>query len=174
MPKLHKPVFPSGSKVIAEGISVECRDKQVVYFNGLLPIFQHPEDDLPSFRMITSQLIDMGVVRQADIVKTFGVPLATVKRYLKLLRVNGTKSFFIEPKRRSASVLTAETLPAIEQMLAEGRSVPEVAKSSGVKANTLHKAIRAGRLRDVKKKIPLPSQTHCPHKVNAAKSTARP
>jgi hypothetical protein len=36
--------------------------------------------------MITSQLIDMGAARQVDVVNAFGVPLPTVKRYLKLLQ----------------------------------------------------------------------------------------
>lgn len=155
MPKLQRPIFPSGSKEIAEGYSVECRDKQVVYFCGLMPVFQHAEDDLQSFRMFTSQLLDMNAVRQADIVNTFGVPLATVKRYLKLLRDYGKKAFFAEPKRRSAPVLTDETRHIVEGLIGEGKTVPELAEASGVKANTLHKAIRAGRLPRVKKKSPL-------------------
>jgi len=60
MPQLQLPICPSGSKKISKGIAVECRDKQVVYFSGLLPVFQHAEGDLQSFRLFTSQLIDMG------------------------------------------------------------------------------------------------------------------
>jgi hypothetical protein len=152
MPQLQKPIFPAGSKTIAEGISVECRDQDVVYFASMLPMFHHAEDDLPSFRMFTSQLIDMGVARQVDIVDAFGVPLPTVKRYLKLFRDYGPKEFFADPKRRSAAVLKDDLRQAVEQLIEEGRSVPEVAEATGVKANTLHKAIRAGRLPRVKKK----------------------
>ena len=155
MPQLQLPIFPSGSKEIAEGYSVECRDKQVVYFCGMMPVFQHDEEDLQSFRMFTSQLVDMGVVRQVDIVNVFGIPLPTVKRYLKLLRVYGKKPFFAGPKRRSAPVLTDEARHIVEGLIEEGKTVPEVAQASGVKANTLHKAIRAGRLPRVKKKNPL-------------------
>ena len=57
---------------------------RVVYLYGSLPVFQHAEGDLRSFRLITSQLIDMGAVRQVDIVNAFGVPLPTVKRYRRL------------------------------------------------------------------------------------------
>ncbi|HLY19450.1 MAG TPA: hypothetical protein VKR61_19620 [Bryobacteraceae bacterium] len=174
MPQLQLPVFPSGSKNITEGIAVECRDKQVVYFCGLLPVFQHAEGDLQTFRLITSQLIDMGAVRQVDIVDAFGVPLPTVKRYLKLLREFGPKVFFKEPERRSASVLTSEVRQIVERLIAEGRSVPEVAEASGVKANTLHKAIRAGRLPSTQKKSPPPIQPPSLPKANAAKSTAQP
>ena len=174
MPQLQLPIFPSESKCIATGYSVECRDKQVVYFSGLLPVFQHAEDDLRSFRMFTSELIDLGVVRQVDVVNAFGVPLPTVKRYLKLLRDHGPKVFFAEPKRRSASVLTDETRQSIECLIEEGKSVPEVAEASGVKANTLHKAMRAGRLPRVKKNNPPRIQHPSPPKANAARSTAQP
>jgi hypothetical protein len=152
MPQLQLPIFPSGSKNIGEGIAADCQDKQVVYFCGLMPVFQHAESDLRSFRLITSQLIDTGAVRQVDIVNAFGVPLPTVKRHLKLLRDHGPEVFFAKPKRRSASVLQGEARQIAERLILEGRSVPEVAEASGVKANTLHKAIRAGRLPRAKKK----------------------
>jgi hypothetical protein len=174
MPQLQLPIFPSGSKCIAEGIAAECRDKQVVYFSGLLPVFQHAEDDLQSFRLFTSLLIDMGAVRQVDIVNAFGVPLPTVKRYLKLLRDHGPKMFFAEPKRRSASVLKGEVRQVVEQLIEEGRSVREMAEVSGVKANTLHKAMRAGRLPRAKKKFSPRIQHPSPPKANAARSTAQP
>jgi transposase len=152
MPQLQLPVFPAGSKHLTNEIAVECRDKRVVYIHGLMPMFQHDEADIRAFRMFTSQLIDMGVVRQGDIVETFGVPLSTVKRYLKLFREQGVKAFFAEPKGRSGSVLKDEVKETAESLLREGLSVPDVAQATGVKANTLHKAIRAKRLPAVKKK----------------------
>ena len=174
MPQLQLPIFPAGAKCITSEIAVECRDKQVVYIYGWLPVFQHAEGDLQSFRLITSQLIDMGAARQVDIVNAFGVPLPTVKRYLRLLRDDGSKAFFAEPKRRSASVLKGEARQIVERLIAEGLSVPEVAQASGVKANTLHKAIRAGRLPAVKQKRPSLLQRPSPPKANAARSTAQP
>src|ERR1039458_6839664 len=83
MPQLQLPIFPAGAKRITNEIAVECRDKQVVYLYGSLPVFQHAEGDLQSFRLITSQLINMGAARQVDVVNAFGVPLPTVKRYLR-------------------------------------------------------------------------------------------
>jgi len=52
------------------------------------------EKDLKSFRMYTSQLIANGTVRQRDIVRAFRVPLATVKRYMKVHRNRGPQVFF--------------------------------------------------------------------------------
>jgi transposase len=174
MPQLLLPIFPAGSKCITDSIAVECRNKQVVYVYGTLPIFQHAEADVQSFRLFTSQLIDSGAARQVEIVEAFGVPLVTVKRYLKLLREHGTKAFFAEPKRRSEAMLKEEVRRVVEALLREGRSVPEVAKATGIQANTLHKAIRAGRLPAVQKKTFRgdPIQNPCPPKVSGAKTTA--
>ena|SRR5438067_9087812 len=172
MPQLQLPIFPVGSKNLTNEIAVECEGKHVVYVYGSMPIFQHEKRDIGSFRMFTSQLINNGTARQADIVYTFGVPLPTVKRYLKLLREQGPEAFFAEPKHRSASVLNGEVLENVEGLLREGRSVPEVARASGVMANTLHKAIRAGRLPAVKKKIHN-EQRMSPPKASGVRSTAR-
>jgi len=70
--------------------------------------------------------------------------------------------------------LKGEARQIVERLIEEGGSVPEVAQASGVKANTLHKAIRAGRLPTVKKKQPSLLQRPSPPKANAARSTAQP
>jgi len=83
--------------------------------------------------------------------------MGTVKRYMKVYRDYGAKGFY-EPKPRhsSASVLKGEVLERAQQLLDEGPSVPEVAKQLEVLANTIHKAIRAGRLRQPQKKANAP------------------
>ena len=174
MPQLQLPIFPAGSKCITDSIAVECRDKQLVYIYGTLPIFQHAEGDIRSFRLITSQLINSGAARQVDIANAFAVPLTTVKRYVRLLREHGSKAFFAEPKRRSETVLTEEVRPIVESLLQEGRGVPEVAKATGIHANTLHKAIRAGRLPEAQKKTVAGRsvQNPRPPRASGAKATA--
>ena len=110
-----------------------------------------------SFRMFTSQMIASGTVKPKEIVKTFGVPMITVKRYAKLYRDFGSKGFYQAPPRHSsASVLQGPVLEQAQQLLDAGRSVPEVAAELGVLTNTLHKAIRAGRLRGSQKKTRAP------------------
>jgi hypothetical protein len=146
MPQLQLPIFPEGLTSITEDLAFQREDGQVVYFDGLMPVFQHDEKDLKSFRVFTSQLIANGTVRQRDIVHAFGVPLATVKRYTKLHREQGAAGFFRPPRRRSASVLTPEVQQRAQALLDEGQSVPEVSREVRVAGNTLHKAIRAGRL----------------------------
>jgi hypothetical protein len=152
MPQLQLPIFPDGLTSITEDLGFQREDGRVVYFHGLMPVFQHDERDLKSFRMYTSQLIANGTVRQRDIVHAFGVPLATVKRYMRLHREHGAAGFFRPPRRRSASVLTPEVKQRAQSLLDEGKSVPEVGSEIGVAGGTLRKAIHAGRLHAFKKK----------------------
>ena len=152
MPQLQLPIFPDGLISITEDLAFQREDGKVVYFHGLMPVFQHGEKDLKSFRMFTSQLIANGTVRQRDIVQAFGVPLATVKRYMKVHREQGSAGFFRTQRRRSASVLTPEVKQRAQALLDEGKSVPEVSREIGVTGTTLHKAIQAGRLHAFKKK----------------------
>ena len=152
MPQLQLPIFTDGLTSITEDLAFQRADGRVVYFHGLMPVFQHDERDLKSFRMYTSQLIANGTVRQRDIVRAFGVPLATVKRYMKLHREHGAAGFFRPPRRRSASVLTPEVKQRAQSLLDEGKNVPEVSSEIGVAGDTLRKAIHAGRLHAFKKK----------------------
>ncbi len=81
------------------------------------------------------------------------MPPKTVKRYVKRFREGGAKSFFVTPRRRAASVLKGAVKEQAQALLDEGKSVPEVAKETGVLANTLHKAIRVQRLHQLKKRV---------------------
>ena len=75
-----------------------------------MPVFIHDEHDLRTFRMITSQFIVNGNVKQSRIAEVFGVLLITVKRYTKLYREKGPAGSYAEPKRRGPAVLTPEVL----------------------------------------------------------------
>ena len=155
MPQTQLPLFPSGATAINESLGFECREGQVVYINGHLPVFTHAKEDLESFRFFTTQLIVNGTATQGEIARAFGAPLVTIKRYVKRYRNKGAKSFFAPAERREGSQLTAEMLLKVRGLLEGGQSVPEVSRATGVLANTLHKAIRGGRLPSpAKKKSP--------------------
>ena len=147
MPQLQLPIFPAGVTEINSRVAVEAKEGQVCYVHGHLPVFQHEETDVRSFRMFTSQMIVTGTVKPKEIVETFGVPIVTVKRYMKVYRVHGAKGFYeTKPRHSSASKLKGETLGRAQQLLEQGKSVPDVADELNVLGNTIHKAIRAGRL----------------------------
>ena len=173
MPQLQLPIFPAGVTEINSRIAVQKEASTVWYIHGHLPVFQHAEEDVQSFRMFTSQMIAGGTVKPKEIVKTFGVPMITVKRYVKLYREHGSKGFYeSKPRHSSASVLKGEVLEQAQGLLDEGRSLPEVAEELKVLANTLHKAIRAGRLRGgPKKTMAVPARQAT--RASAARSTAR-
>ena len=153
MPQLQLPIFPAGVTEINSNVAVRKEDQVVWYLHGHVPTFHHGEEDLRSFRMYTSQLIVAGTVKPKEVVRAFGVPKITVKRGVKLYREYGSKGFYEQrPRKSSASVLKGEMLERTQRLLEQGQSVPEVAEATGVLADTLRKAILAGRLRGAVKK----------------------
>jgi len=85
-------------------------------------------------------------------VRAFGVPLATVKRYMKVHREQGTAGFFPTAAAAIGERTDAGVKQRAQALLDEGKSVPEVSREIGVTGTTLHKAIQAGRLHAFKKK----------------------
>jgi hypothetical protein len=94
MPQLQLPIFPAGVTEINSQIAVQKEAGRVFYLHGHMAVFQHAEQDVRSFRMFTSQMIESGSVKPKEIVKTFGVPMITVKRYMKLYRERGSAAFY--------------------------------------------------------------------------------
>jgi len=115
-------------------------------------VFVHAEDDVATFRMITSQFCAHGHARQCDIVRAFGVTSISVKRAVKLYRERGAKGFYAPRASRGAAVLTAGVVAEIESLRVEGASLGEVAQKLGLKLDTLRKAVSAGRIRPIAKK----------------------
>jgi transposase len=152
MPQLQLPIFPAGVTHLTSELAFMKREGQVTYFNGLMPVFTHAESDLRTFRMITSQFIINGNVKQSQVARVFGLPLVTVKRYTKLYREKGPAGFYSDRRRRGAAVLTPEVIEKAQAMFDEGLGLPEVSLHLGLLANTLSKAVHAGRLHQPLKK----------------------
>lgn len=153
MPQISLPIFPEGMCHINGNVGFRCDGATMTYFLGPMPLFRHDVSDMRSFRMITSQLYVNGNVRQSDICRAFGVSRISVKRYVKLYREKGVAGFFEEPRRRGPGVLLPSVLAQAQGLLDEGLTVPEIAEQLGLRADTLRKAVRFGRLHQpVKKK----------------------
>lgn len=140
------PFFPEGVTQITALLAFRKQDGQITYFNGAMPVFAHPADDLDSFRMITAQFCVNGNAKQAEIVRAFGVTKISVKRAVKRYREQGPKSFYLPRKRRGPAVLTAPVLAEAQRLFDAGLETAEVADQLGVKRDTLSKAVRAGRV----------------------------
>jgi len=152
MPQIQLPIFPDGVTEISPNLAFEKRDGRVTYFHGLFPVFVHDEADIRTFRMITSQFCAQGSATQSQIVRAFGVPLRTVKRYCKLYKEKGPEGFYAPRVHRGPAVLVAEVMQKAQEMLDRGEGIKQVAEQLGVKHNTLQKAVRAGRLHVREKK----------------------
>ena len=152
MPQMQLPIFPPGLTFINRQIGFEKKEGRIYYFHGLLPVFSHDKDDLESFRFITSQLIVGGNVKQVEIVKAFGVSSISVKRSVKRLREQGAQGFFNKAKGRSPHILTPDIVEKAQRLLYKGYNPSEAARRLNLKANTVRKAIQAGRLHKKKRK----------------------
>ena len=153
MPQLQLPIFPDGVTYITNQLAFKRQDGQVTYFNGHMPVFSHDESDIATFRMITSQFCVTGHVKQSDIIRVFGVTPISVKRSVKIFREKGPKGFYAPRVTRGPAVLVEDVVNEIEERLAGGATPAEVAKTLGLKLNTIQKAMREGRIRaPVKKK----------------------
>jgi len=152
MPQLQLPIFPAGSIPLTAELAVVSAEGQVTYFHGSLPVFRHRVEDVKSFRLITSQLYLNGHVKQADIVRVFGVSAISVKRAVKVYEQKGPGGFWERRRPRGPSVLTAEVLRGVQEELDAGQELRAVARGRGLNYSTLKKAVAGGRLhRGVKK-----------------------
>ena len=158
MPQLQLPMFPLGVTHITALLAFIKEDENITYFNGSLPVFSHPEKDTQSFRMITAQFCVNGHTQQMEIVRAFGVTQISVKHSVKLYREEGARGFYKQKKSRGAAILTPTVLEQVQQLLTEHEEVADIAAKLGIKADTLTRAIRSGRLhKPAKKKIPITS-----------------
>ena len=61
--------------------------------------FMHDEDDMASFKMITSQLYINGAAKQVEIVNAFSINPLSLKRWVKKYREEGPAAFYVRKPR---------------------------------------------------------------------------
>lgn len=150
MRRRYTPLFPQDITEITTNLTVSKNEGQVMYYQNELPVFIHAENDMASFRMITSQFCVSGRVKQIQIARTFGIPQVSVKRAVKRYREYGPRGFYAVRKTRGASVLTEPVMIEVQLLLDAGLTVKKVAERMGLKRDTLLKAVRAGKLHVIK------------------------
>lgn len=99
MPQLQLPIFPDGVTEVTANVAFEKQDGQIVYYNGMVPIFMHGEEDMASFKVITSQLYINGAAKQVEIVNAFGINPLALKRWVKAYREEGPSAFYARKRR---------------------------------------------------------------------------
>jgi len=146
MPQALLPLIAEGATPINELISVVREDGQWVYFCGTQPIFQHAEGDRKAFRMFTAQLCVQGAVKQAQVIRAFGVSKSSVLRSVDTYRRHGVEGFYQQRRVRGAPVMTPEVIQQAEHLLEEGHSKAEAARRLNVAYDALRKAVDQGRV----------------------------
>jgi transposase-like protein len=146
MPQMLLPIFTREVTLINQLIGFAKRDGRVYYFNGQMPIFVHDENDLDSFKMFMAQLFVTGNATQSEINKTFGLNPINMKRWSKRYREGGPGAFYKRERKCKPRVMTPEILDTAQALLDEAHTGKDVAEELGLKANTLRKAIREGKL----------------------------
>ncbi len=73
MPQLLLPITPAGSNSLGSLLSICNTNGEWTYHLGRAVIGRHTEDDLASFRLMTSQFVAEGLCTQGDVVHAFGV-----------------------------------------------------------------------------------------------------
>jgi len=146
MPQALLPLIAEGATPINELINVVREEGQWVYFCGTQPVFQHAEGDQKAFRMFTAQLCVQGAVKQADVIRAFGVSKSSVLRSVDKYHRQGVQGFYQQRRTRGAAVMTPEVIQQTRHLLEEGHSKAEVARQLDIPYDTLRKAIDQGRV----------------------------
>jgi transposase len=152
MPQRQLPIYPPNLTHITQDVGFEKVEGRIYYFHASLPLYSHDEDDIESFRYITSQLIVSGHVKQIQISRTFGVPYISVKRGVSCLRTEGLKGFISKRQGGTPHVITPEMKNKIQLLLNKGKNPSQIAKKLGLHADTIRKAIKSGRIENNKDK----------------------
>jgi transposase len=152
MPQPLLPMFPADVTELNDLVSFAKREGTVYYCNGPMPVFSHAESDRASFRMFTSQMVVNGNCTQAQIVRAFGISVISMKRYVKQYRQSGAAGFFKARAARQPRVLTPAVRQKAQELIQQGIGRHAVAQELGLKADTLRKAIKAGRIIEPLKK----------------------
>ena len=98
MPQMMLPIFPAGVTEINDKLAFKKEDGVVTYFSATMPVFQHSETDIASFKMIVSQFYVLGMAKQSEIVSAFGLNPQLLKCAVKLFKKKALRDS-LNPKR---------------------------------------------------------------------------
>jgi hypothetical protein len=147
--QLQLPIFSAESKMISNCVGYYTRDGIVQYIVNGLPVYAHAEEDLNSFRFITSNFIEQGLCKKVEIKRAFHVSEDTVYRYHKMYVEQGADAFFGKKavsKKRSHKIV-GKTKEKIQNYLNEGKSVNSIAKKLGITEGAIRYQISIGELK---------------------------
>lgn len=134
--------------MLSPSLGVYEKGHIVQYLLSGLPMYAHNDDDIESFRFITSNCIHQGLCRKIDIERCFGVTEASVQRWYNVFLKEGERGFFGNDNRKGvASKLVGARLQRIQSKLDKGQSVNSIANEEGVLEGTIRYSIKQGYLK---------------------------
>lgn len=146
--QLSLPIFPVGSILISDCLGV-FSDAQIVHYivNGL-PVFQHAEEDVDSFRFIISNFISQGLCKKVDVMRAFHVSESFVQRACKKSAIEGGAGFFGKDNRKGSNHVIVESVRhRIQDLLDQGKSVNSIAREFNLHESTIRYQIKQGYLK---------------------------
>ena len=126
MPQLILPIFHKISTSLGNNIYYRNNNGTIIYSQGILPFFQHAEEDIQSFRFAISLLSETCCIKQIELSKAFGVSYIFVKRCVAIFRKHGIKGFYQEVKGRSPHILTEKVVNQAQKLLDDGNNAKKV------------------------------------------------
>jgi transposase len=146
--QLQLPIFPKSTKMLTPTIGTFEEDGFVYYLHNGVPINVHHKDDTKNFRYITSKFVVLGLCRQVDIIKCFGVSESSVIQNVKKYREKGEDGFFGEDYRRGkCHKMLPDRIERIQKMIDSGLSNNRIAKKEKISEGTIRYAIQQGYLK---------------------------
>ena len=146
--QLSLPIFPAGSVLISGSLGVFNQDQIIQYIVNGLPVYQHADEDLDSFRFAISNFIARGLCRKVDVMRAFHVSESFVQRACKKLELEGEAGFFSTDNRKGSNhVIVASVRMKIQGLLDKGNSVNSIAKKFNLNESTIRYQIQQGYLK---------------------------
>jgi hypothetical protein len=127
-------------------MSVALRGNQVVYLSlEGKTLRSHGDDDMESFRFLTSELYVCGNFKQADVVRVFGVSASSVSESVKLYLTYGRSGFWGPPRRELGMRKSGSVREQMRQIrLGQARGLEELKQSLKAQAE----AVKGGQHKD--------------------------
>ena len=141
---LSLPFSPPDSTPIGDRYAMQTHDGFTYYFVNLEPVDCHPADDRRAILLRAARLHVVSGIRQADIMRAFGLSRPTLARAVKRFRDDGEDAFFAPRRGRGRTVVDAEMAAEAAELLGSGMSGSACARRLGIPVSTFNENRRAG------------------------------
>ena len=146
--QMQLPIFPETTKLINSSVGFFKKDEFIYYLHNGSPIFCHHVDNKSNYRYIIGNLVVSKLCHPSELCKALGISQRNAERYAQKLRAQGMESFFNQADHRGECYkMTEAVLIQAQQLLDEGRSQLNTAKTLGVSESCIRYHLKGGTLK---------------------------